>query len=671
MGILDRLFKKSAPKSNLFNFSFISGAPGIKAGEYKQQYKGWVYSCVSAIAEDVGSIKIHLQNRNKDGWKNVDNHPAINLLSAVNPFYTSSDLFVETQSFLEIEGDSFWVIFYNARKEPVEIWPLDPTKVVVNTNEAGYVSGYTYTNNNGITKELSVNEVIQFKRFNPNNPNRGVGTIQAAAMAIDIDNYSSEWERNFFFNSAQPNGVLSTETKLTPEDAELLQKQWQAKYGGVSNSNKVAILHSGLKYQQVQLSQKDMDFLEQRRFSRDEILSLFRVPKSVLGITEDVNRANAEASDYIFAKRVIYPRMNFIVDRLNEFFLPLFGLNKNDWRYVFDNPVPEDEDLKIRKYQAGLVSGYYKINEVREKEGLEKVEGGDVIYVSAMLAPLNELSMGPAPVSADGKAVTSKCHHGVKKKIFKVQNRKRRRLIQRQVNKFKPGYKDLIVSFGEIVSKNLRNTKGARIDEKELKALSTVKKEDLFSYFAFANIKSKWIPKLIDFEKKAIRDTYKAGGLNEFADLDLTGDFDLENPRAVDWINTRTMENITTISETLLSDTRDIIASGVEDGLGYIDIANNIVQFVDDQSDWRADRIARTEVHSAYCGGRGEADRQSGLSLLKSWVVMDGGCCDTCEENASAGPIPFDVNFPSGDDLPSAHPNCRCDYNAEVDKDAD
>lgn len=42
----------------------------------------------------------------------------------------------------------------------------------------------------------------------------------------------------------------------------------------------------------------------------------------------------------------------------------------------------------------------------------------------------------------------------------------------------------------------------------------------------------------------------------------------------------------------------------------------------------------------------------------KSWV---GGTCEVCQENADAGWIDMEEQFPSGDDEPPAHPNCGCE----------
>lgn len=77
-------------------------------------------------------------------------------------------------------------------------------------------------------------------------------------------------------------------------------------------------------------------------------------------------------------------------------------------------------------------------------------------------------------------------------------------------------------------------------------------------------------------------------------------------------------------------------------------------------SDARSDMIARTEIAVADIHGNMMAYRESGVVAQKKWI---GGaaCCDICTENALAGPIGIDEEFPSGDDAPPAHPNCRCD----------
>jgi hypothetical protein len=75
---------------------------------------------------------------------------------------------------------------------------------------------------------------------------------------------------------------------------------------------------------------------------------------------------------------------------------------------------------------------------------------------------------------------------------------------------------------------------------------------------------------------------------------------------------------------------------GVETGASNDDIAGSIKQFFDDQSDYRAVRIARTETINAYGSGALEGYRQSGVVSGKYWM-SDAEACDICKENADKG----------------------------------
>jgi HK97 family phage portal protein len=283
MGIFDFLKKKAFNPAVLAYFNPRS-APLMKESEYNLAYKGWVYACVNAIAEDVSMVNLHLMKKGTDSPTEVENHPAVNLLRGMNNTMTSSDVFMATQGYLELNGNGFWYIPSNLNgSKPAEIWPLNPTKVTTIKGDKELVKGYIYLNPKGTEVPLTPQEVLHFKRWNPTDPYRGMGTIQAAATAIDVDNYSAEWNKNFFFNSAMPSGVLSTANPISTEQYERLREQWKTRYQGVENAHRTAILEGGMTYSRISMTQKEMDFLEQRRFTRDEILGIFRVPKSILG----------------------------------------------------------------------------------------------------------------------------------------------------------------------------------------------------------------------------------------------------------------------------------------------------------------------------------------------------------------------------------------------------
>lgn len=122
----------------------------------------------------------------------------------------------------------------------------------------------------------------------------------------------------------------------------------------------------------------------------------------------------------------------------------------------------------------------------------------------------------------------------------------------------------------------------------------------------------------------------------------------VDNPKAEWRITDETREGV-----------RKMLAQGIADGWTLDDFTANLA------SDYafspaRAELIARTETRLADSRGQVAAWQESGVVAKKEWLFSDDGPCDDCQENADAGPIDIDDDFPSGDDAPPLHPNCRC-----------
>src|SRR6266446_9196050 len=109
MGIFSFLRKKEL-NTNIFSFMLGFEPPRMGEKEFLESYKGWVYACVNAIAEELGMMEYKLQQMTKEGWKDIPTHPALDLLSMVNPVMSSYDLFFASQAYLELHGNTFWYL---------------------------------------------------------------------------------------------------------------------------------------------------------------------------------------------------------------------------------------------------------------------------------------------------------------------------------------------------------------------------------------------------------------------------------------------------------------------------------------------------------------------------------------------------------------------------------
>ena len=130
-----------------------------------------------------------------------------------------------------------------------------------------------------------------------------------------------------------------------------------------------------------------MDYIESMRATRDDILTAFKVPKPIVAVTDDVNRANAETAQEIFLSETIKPELNKLINKLNEeLIIPEYG---EEYYLTYEDPVPVNREVKLQELQAG-VDKWITRNEARQDLGLEPLQGGDSLYVPISSIPLNK-----------------------------------------------------------------------------------------------------------------------------------------------------------------------------------------------------------------------------------------------------------------------------------------
>jgi hypothetical protein len=128
-----------------------------------------------------------------------------------------------------------------------------------------------------------------------------------------------------------------------------------------------------------------------------------------------------------------------------------------------------------------------------------------------------------------------------------------------------------------------------------------------------------------------------------------TAEDDLFLDLANRWVHTEGLKRSKLIADTTEADVLAAISTGLDDGLGTAEIADDI-QDVTDLSDWRAEMIARTETHAAANYASAESVRQAedklGVKMLKSWLpTLDGRTRPAHAEMEGSEAIPMDDKF--------------------------
>jgi HK97 family phage portal protein len=235
--------------------------------------------------------------------------------------------------------------------------------------------------------------VIRDLNPDPSRPYYGRSIVRASAQTLDTEYQMKEWNRRFFANNARPSLIFKTNEALTDEAYERWKAQFRDENTGTENAYKPLLIEGG-DAQPYMLNQQDLDFLNSRKFSRDEILAMWRVSPGIIGSVENVNRSNLEAGFYIHAVVNIRPRIRQFVRQLNASLVSVFDPTLE---LGFEDPVPEDSEAKLKVAEKG-VNRWWTIDEVREQYGDKPLPDklGSQIYLANNNATLSSVDEGSA-----------------------------------------------------------------------------------------------------------------------------------------------------------------------------------------------------------------------------------------------------------------------------------
>lgn len=275
----------------------------------------------------------------------VTSHAALDTLNNPNDFYSRQELFEAAQQHHELTGEGWLVIGRAGRSIPLELWPIRPDRMDPIPSAERFLAGYAYRSPDGEVVPLPTNDVLFMRRPDPQNAFRGLGPIKPALVDIDSTRFAAEWNRSFFLNSAEPGGIVEVEKRLSDDEFDEMVTRWREQHQGVSQAHRVAILEQA-KWVDRKYTMRDMQFAELRGVTATAIREAFGFPKFMLGDVDDVNRANSDASEAMFAKWLIVPRLERWKGILNRRYLPQFGSTAAGLEFDYVNPVSEDTEAE-------------------------------------------------------------------------------------------------------------------------------------------------------------------------------------------------------------------------------------------------------------------------------------------------------------------------------------
>lgn len=385
---------------------------------YKQSV--WVYAAVNAIASNIARVPFVIKRDIGAGLsKKIEDGPIYELFQNPNPLMSQRQLFEATMIFLSLRGEGIWITEReNITQIPKEIWTFDPTRFTPMQNKQGMVVGWLYDNGTGNDPIPFANhEILFFRYFNPYDDIRGLAPVVAAQENIDQDHYATQYNSAFFKNGARIGGYISVDGELTDEQFNRILKQFEDRHKGAEKAHKVALLEGGGKFTEATMSQKDMDYIQGKNMTREEILAAFKVNEVILGIYKSIKSYDGiKAADKAFWEECLLPKTHYIEDHLWAKFFSHIGQRRGKGKIWGEFDLATVGSLqvnfadKIETASKMFLMGW-PVNAInrRLELGMEDVKWGDEWWVPGGFLPVTQILAGkstnndnPNPPKDDG-----------------------------------------------------------------------------------------------------------------------------------------------------------------------------------------------------------------------------------------------------------------------------
>jgi len=197
----------------------------------------------------------------------------------------------------------------------------------------------------------------------------------------------------FFGQGAHPGVIISHPGKLSEGAYKNLSGELSTKYAGLGKAHRMMLLEDGMKMEKVGLSQEDSQFLESRQFQIPEIARWFNLPPHKLKDLTKSSFSNIESEQISFVTESILP---WLVRFEQHYNMQLLSDREIKQGYYFKHTVEGlmRGDAKSRSdfYRTMWSIGVMSHNEIREKEDLDPVEGGDEFFVPLNMVPLSRMN---------------------------------------------------------------------------------------------------------------------------------------------------------------------------------------------------------------------------------------------------------------------------------------
>lgn len=382
----------------------VSAAMGMEYEKIWRTQPG-VRTVVTFLARNIAQLGLHTFKRKGDtDRERLQDHPLALLMRRPNPWTTPyrfinalvHDFAIYDVAYLlksKVNDSTAGLI----RLPPMMVTPkgdnwLTPDKFEV----AGTKERKTY----------DADQVVYFRGYS-SSEDVGVSPLEALRQILLEDWASTLMREQVMRNGARVSGYIKRPPPATSgvkewsKDArERFRMQWQQQYvGDGPQAGGTPILEDGMEFVAASQTAKDLQYIEGRKLTREEVAAAYFIPPPMVGLLDKASFSNITEQHKMLYQDTLGPWLAMIQQEIALQLIPDFESKPHDFYVEFNlrEKLTGSFEQRAASMQTAIGAPWMTRNEGRALDNRPPIEGGD-----ELVQPLNVTANGDQdPIPAE------------------------------------------------------------------------------------------------------------------------------------------------------------------------------------------------------------------------------------------------------------------------------
>lgn len=397
MGLIRSLFSEKRdlsltnPKAwnpSLWNLMGSQSHAGVNVNEDTALNYSAVFNAIALISGTVATLPLHLMRKKASGQSLATDKRVYRVLHDIaNPEMTAMTLKEVLTAHILAWGNCYAEKVIDDRNNIYELWPIAPNRVRM-ARGADRQLRYVIKMPSGEEIVLRRDKILHVPGLGFDGW-QGYSVITRARESIGLGMAAEEFGALHFGSGTHPGVVVSHPSKLSQEAHDNLKGDLVNKYSGLGKSHRLLLLEEGMSIEKIGFSPEDSQFLETRQFQIPEIARWFNLPPHKLKDLTKSSFNNIEQEQISFVTDSILPWLVRFEQHYNMQLLTEQERNRKLYfKHIVEGLLRGDAESRGNFYNQMFMIGGMSINEIREKEDLNPIQGGDEHFVPLNMIPL-------------------------------------------------------------------------------------------------------------------------------------------------------------------------------------------------------------------------------------------------------------------------------------------